>query len=85
MTILNEATDATTGDYYAETIDLTAGTATLTINGELWEQRPLTADEVARYTPAPDPVAALLDRAAKATTVSGLRAVLIDTLTLLDG
>ena len=32
------------------------------------------------YTPAPDPIAALIERAQKATTVSALRSVLLDTL-----
>lgn len=83
--IVNEATDFTTGDHYAETIDLEAGTATLTINGELWEQRPLTADEIVAYTPPADPVADLIGRAQKATTVAGLRAVLLDALVVLGG
>lgn len=78
--IVNESTDARTGDRYVETIDIATGTYRLDINGETWEQRALTDAERAAYTPAPDPIAALVERAQKATTVAALRGVLIDTL-----
>lgn len=83
--IVNETTDARTGDRYAETIDVDARTCRLAINGETWEERPLSAEEIERYTPAPDARAELAARAAKATSVAALRAVLLDTLALLDG
>lgn len=82
--IVNETIDARTGDHYAEAIDLQAGTATLTINGQLWEERPLTAEEVAAHTPPVDRRVELAQRAAKATTVAAMRAVLVELLEL-DG
>lgn len=83
--IVNESTDARTGDRYAESIDVANGTYRLVINGETWEERSLSAEEIDRYTPAPDARAELAARAAKATSVAALRAVLLDTLALLDG
>lgn len=82
--IVNEHENKATGDFYAEAIDLEAGTYELTINGEVWESRPLTADEITARTPTVDPVTDLAARAAKATTVGALRAVLLDTLKHLE-
>lgn len=83
--IVNEHENKATGDFYVEALDLEAGTRTVTINGEVWESRPLTADELAALAPAPDARADLAARAAKATTVAALRTVLLDALEVLGG
>ena len=53
--IRNETRNQATGVVTAEVIDLGAGTITFEENGVVKSTRPLTADEVARYTP-PAPV-----------------------------
>lgn len=75
--IRNEVFDTSGNCVEAEVIDLAAGTVTFEVDGKVVRSRPLTADEVAAYTPpepAPDPLATLLADLAKATSVAQIRA-----------
>ena len=61
----------------AEIIDLDAGTYTREEYGTIVATRPLAADEIAAYTPAPDPRADLIAQVEQATTVAKLRAAVL--------
>lgn len=61
----------------AEIIDLAAGTLTIEEHGVVTQVRDLTADDIAAYTPTPDPREALLAEVQAATTVTKLRAALL--------
>lgn len=63
-----------------EIIDLDAGTYTREEHGLVVATRPLTADEIAAYTPAPDPRADLIAQVEQATTVAKLRAAVLAAL-----
>jgi hypothetical protein len=66
--IRNETTGPDGTVLTAEVIDLDAGTITFHEGDEVTGSRPLTADEVAFYTPPdPDPVAALQAQVAELT------------------
>lgn len=76
--IRNETRDFASGAVLtAEVIDLAAGTYTREEHGVVTLVRDLTADEIAAYTPAPDPRATLLAEVQAATTVAKLRAAVL--------
>jgi hypothetical protein len=66
--IRNETFGPTGQLLLAEVIDLAAGTIAFEENGVIKSTRPLTADEVARYTP-PVPVKSPDEKLAEARTV----------------
>lgn len=71
----------------AEVIDTTAGTITFEENGVVKSTRPLTADEVARYTPpAPTPDEKLAEAKAVLEQIASLPAPVLtaDVVDLLD-
>lgn len=61
----------------AEVIDLAAGTFSTEEYGTITATRALTADEIAAYTPTPDPVADVVAEINAATTVTKLRAAVL--------
>lgn len=60
-----------------EIIDVAAGTYTREECGVVVLVRDLTADEIAAFTPTPDPKAALIAEVTSATTVAKLRAAVL--------
>ena len=65
----------------ADVIDLQAGTIATETNGVIVATRALTADEIIRYTPAPDPRAELLARLDGATILDEVKAIVSDAIT----